>query len=109
MKKSPPVRLGLVLLLATLLRVDASYVSQTQACQFTYLNSAYYACIVDYSRGGIKEAATQGFIAHDTSLVWDNQSAPFGRTTHVAYVYNVVSGSYDFALAFQNRALFNLF
>lgn len=106
MKPSQPVRLGSVLLLATLLRADASHVGQTQACQFTYLNSAYYACIVDYSRDAEKEAATPGFIAHDTTLPWHNQSAPFGRTTHVAYVYNVASGRYDYALAFQNRALF---
>ncbi len=82
---------------------NASYVSSSQKCNFTYSGNSYFALIYDYS-AGYQECATAGFIGYSASLTFHAQAAS-PMATHVAYIYNTNVGRYTEAMAILNQQL----
>jgi len=103
MKKCSILLISAVILLGSLVSVNASYISNAQQTSFTYLTYTYWAFVYDYTTDST-EASTAGFQAVDQTLEWNNQYSglPGNRVTHVAYIYSSNLGAFYAAMSFQS-------
>ncbi len=105
MKKSAILLVVVMMILGALATAKASWMDVNQRYYFAYANgSAYYGFIYDYSLG-YQESNTGGFISYSAYLTYVAQGPGSGYTTHVAYVYDSVSGRYVEAMATLDHML----
>lgn len=99
MKKMLIVLIPALILLGAISMASAGvFIAAAQRVYFDSTNSSFYwAFIWDYT-DGYRESAVLGYIDYDTDLAYNNQI----DGVQVAYIYSVVNGRYEEALALRD-------